>query len=243
MKRAFCLLLILLVVPVAASAQRRMQQRRPLVRHTGSLLIGVQLLDLDVFNNALNNVGRYPEVDETMFTIGAQGMHLRRRFIIGAEGAAAVGPRDDTGDGLYHTRMTGAYGTLNFGYAAVDRNNWLVYPLIGIGAGGIQYSITPTSSSTFNDVLVDPGRSSRMTTASMVVALRAGVQYNFRMRSRRTPMMIGGLSIGLRGGYNFTPLRGTWREMDAAAITNGPDASLAGPQLVLTIGGWRQGRT
>jgi hypothetical protein len=239
MTRVVCLLLLLAALPAGADAQRRTRRPPlPLPRHTGSIMLGASHLDLESFNAVLPL--RYVPVKEDIFSMGGQGMQIRRRLILGMEGMAMVSPREATRDALYHTRLSAGYGTLNIGFTAVDKNNWLVYPLLGIGAGGVQYTITPTSGTTFDDALIDPGRSTRMTTAAMVVGLRLGAQYNFGMQARRGARPHG-LSLGVRAGYNFAPLRGSWHEVEGSDIVNGPHTTMAGPQLVITIGGWREG--
>ena len=220
-----------LVAPSALLAQRN---HRPALRtHLGGFDIGVHALQLSQFNAALP--ASYSKVKDTALMIGGHGMTLMRRGIIGGEGMALISARSNTAGNTYATRLTGGYGMIDVGYAAVRKRKLLVYPLLGVGGGAMQFAITPNAGTTFSDVVNNPARMSTLTTTSMTIALRGGVTY--MLRSRRPN---GGMALGVRGGYVFTPFRSDWRNGETSTVSGGPALSTKGPEISISIGGWRR---
>lgn len=111
----------------------------------------------------------------------------------------------------------------------------LVYPLIGVGAGGMQYAITPTTSTSFGSILANPGRSARLSSGSMLFALRGGMTY--MLSNRKTPGR--GMALGVRVGYVINPFDPSWRESENTSVNGGPKLTSAGPELSISLGGWR----
>ncbi len=118
-----------------------------------------------------------------------------------------------------------------------DRLSGAGYPtfaseMVSLGGGGLQLDIeNEGSADNFDDVLDDPNRSASVTRASLLVHLGGGLEYQFG-----TPGKGRTARLGLRAGYMISALSSDWQLGDSS-LPGGPDASLQGPFLRLTIGG------
>ena len=153
-----------------------------------------------------------------------------RRLMLGGEGHGLL-----TADGSFQGRnvsVGGGYGLFNLGYLFRPASGLRVYPLLGLGGGGLQLDIENAGTADdFDDVLDNPNRSASVGQASFLVSLGGGLEYQFG-----TPGEGRTARLGLRAGYMVSALRSDWQLGDSA-LAGGPDASLQGPFLRLTIGG------
>ena len=201
---------------------------------SGFFAIGTQFTDLGPLNDQLSRAG-YPEFTSETVSLGGGGYGVvANRLLLGGEGHALV-----TGDGTGRGRnvsLTGGYGFFNLGYLFVPTSSLRAYPLLGIDGGGLQLDIESPGdagnfSDVFSDVLDTPNRSARMGQASFLISLGAGLEYQFG-----TPDEGGSVQLGERAGYIISALRSDW-QLDENSLTGGPDASMRGPFVRLTIGG------
>ncbi|MCS3628165.1 hypothetical protein GGP85_001358 [Salinibacter ruber] len=150
--------------------------------------------------------------------------------MLGGEGHGLL-----TADGSFQGRnvsVGGGYGLFNLGYLFRPASGLRVYPLLGLGGGGLQLDIENAGTADdFDDVLDNPNRSASVGQASFLVSLGGGLEYQFG-----TPGEGRTARLGLRAGYMVSALRSDWQLGDSA-LAGGPDASMQGPFLRLTIGG------
>lgn len=199
-------------------------------RAAGFFAVGTQITDLGPLNDHLRGAG-YPTFASKMVSLGGGGYGVvGNRLMLGGEGQGLI-----TADGARQGRTVsvgGGYGLFNLGYLFRPSSNLRVYPLLGFGGGGLQLEIESAGTADdFEDVLTDPNRSATIGRASLLMNLGGGLEYQFGApgdgRSAR---------IGVRAGYMISALSSDW-QLDDNSLANGPEASLQGPFLQLTVGG------
>lgn len=205
----------------------------------GYLTLGWGKFDLNELNGRLTDRG-YPDFPESRFTIGGGGHGIRGRWLLGAEGQALIGrTKDGVRSGQnYEVALNGGYALFNVGYMAARRGRLHAYPFGGIGGGGVQLRIAESSAPTFNEVLLDPGRSASMTTGGLVLQVGFGVDQLFVLQSQESngQRSEGGLVFGIRVGYVFMPVQSAWR-LNSTRVAAGPDVGLGGPYVRFVVGG------
>jgi len=198
-------------------------------RGTGFFAVGTQVADLGPLNNRLSNAG-YPTFSSEMVSLGGGGYGVvGNRLMLGGEGHGLL-----TAEGTRQGRnvsVGGGYGLFNIGYLFSPASRLRVYPLLGLGGGGLQLDIeSEGTADNFDEVLETPNRSATVGRASLLVSLGGGLEYQFG-----TPGEGRSARLGLRAGYVLSALRSDW-QLDDQALADGPDASLRGPFVRLTIG-------
>jgi hypothetical protein len=199
----------------------------------GFLAIGTHQLDLDDLNGALLPFGFLPFRDRAL-SLGGAGWGIRGRWMIGGEGQGLIVPSRESG-GL-QTRLNIGYGLFDVGYRIVATDALDVFPMLGVGGGGILVDITPRGAFNFDDVLADPGRGSRLRGASFALSTSIGVVV--KARGRRTRHGEGGLAIGARAGYVFATDPDEWKLNEEGDVAGVPEVSFSGPFAGLMLGGW-----
>jgi hypothetical protein len=115
-----------------------------------------------------------------------------------------------------------------------------MFPMLGLGVGGVFLQIAERSAPRFDDVLEDPRRSARLSSTAFLLSTSVGLDYRFSGRRLRYGQ--GGPAVGLRLGYVFSTTSGDWRLDDRNDVSNAPELGLGGPFLTLMLGGWGEGR-
>ena len=116
---------------------------------------------------------------------------------------------------------------------AWSRHGSTFTPLLGLGGGGLQLEILEHGVPSFDDVLRDPGRSSRLSTSAFLVDVGASV--DFMLTTRQMGSARGGPVFGLRAGYVFAPYKGDWR-LESNDVIGGPEVGLTGAYVRLLLG-------
>lgn len=226
-------LALLLALPMDASAQRRRAGEASVSGGRGFFMVGAQQLDLDELNERFADTG-YPEFDDVLLTLGGGGFFVHNRFVIGGEGHGALGSSETTDGDEFRTSVGGGYGLLNVGYAAIAHRGLLVYPMIGVGGGGLMVDITERSTPDFDDVLDQPRRGVHLVQAQFLVSAGIGIDHVFR-----TGISNRGFALGLRAGWMFAPIEGDWA-FGRNDVADGPDSGFNGPYVRLSIGAGRR---
>jgi hypothetical protein len=201
------------------------------------LAIGGQRLDLGDLNARMVAAG-YPAFSEDFLTVGFGGYGARQSVLLGFEVHGLSGPSETTANGQFRTRLTGGHGVLTLGYAALTTPRADLFPMVGIGAGGVVLEILDRGAPTFDDVLRNPPRNARLSSGGLVIDTSLGTTLRLTARPRPARGGAGGLAVGLRAGYTFSPLTGEWRTDAENDVAGGPDVSTEGAYLRATIGGW-----
>jgi hypothetical protein len=196
-------------------------------------------LDVDDVNAALAGAG-FPTLDRGTVTLGGGGYATRGRFVIGGEGHGILSQDQPAVDGSVQIGLDGGYGLFKVGYLAYSEDGFDVYPTVGIGGGGLSLSIVERSAPTFDDILEDPARSSRLSTGMFLLDLGVSGDYRFMKRVDEDGGG-GGLLVGFQAGYVFAPGSSDWRLDDINGVAGGPDLGVQGFYIRLSLGGWGGG--
>ncbi len=196
----------------------------------GFFAVGAQFTDLEPLNNRLAEAG-YPTFASEMISLGGGGYGVvADRLLLGGEGYGLL-----TADGTFQGRnvsVDGGYGLFTLGYLFRPTSNLRVYPQVGFGGGGLQLDIgSQGNADEFDDILENPNRSATVGQGSFLVSLGGGLEYQFG-----APDENGGVRLGLRAGYMISALNSEW-QLGENSLSGGPDATMQGPFIRLTLGG------
>lgn len=197
----------------------------------GYFMFGSSIIDIKALNSRLENKG-YSKLSDNFISFGGGGHGIINRVIIGGEGHGLIGK--ETTSGSYKTSLSAGYGFFNLGYLVYSKGDLHVYPLLGLGGGGMSLKIVERGAPSFDEVLDDPKRSAELSTGGFLLNVALGTDYLLKLWGDEKGE--GGLVFGLRIGYTFAPIKGDW-EMDGIDISGGPKVGITGPYIRLMIGG------
>ncbi|MCR4440364.1 MAG: hypothetical protein QHJ34_14015 [bacterium] len=201
----------------------------------GYFYIGSSMVDLDKLNATLKT-SQYPEFSNRLFSMGGGGHAFFNRLVLGGQGQALISKSTDVSVAgtPYKASLSAGIGFFDIGYLLTPRGNLKIYPMLGIGGGGLELAIEEKQPPSFEQILAHPNRSTRLSAGLFLVNLALGADCLVLTRQDKEGM--GGLVLGIEVGYTYTPFAGGW-QADEVDISGGPDASLNGPYLRLKIGG------
>lgn len=183
----------------------------------GFVTAGWRSIDLGSLPTALGRSG-YGHPGSDFFGIGGGGQAMLGRWVVGGEGQFLVGDR--TGG----IELTGGFGMGRLGYAIVQTDRLSIYPLLGVGGGGLTLLASAES-----------GGKRRETELSMGGMLLDGtLAADYRIPMGRSGSSEGFLLVGMRAGYTFSPLQTEWASDEGEL--KGPQLSFSGPSLRLIVG-------
>jgi hypothetical protein len=222
-----------LVCSAAADlAEAQAARRHVLPEARGYFTIGGVDLDLAALNESLAR--RYfEELDGTMLSLGGGGHVFLGHWLLGFEGFGLVPRAADTAARDWRARLTGGAALLNVGYAVARTGGTSVYPMVGLGGGGWMLELTQRAAPTFDDIIANPARGSSLTQMAMLVQPALGVDHFVAVGA---PGLRGGLILGLRAGYTFSPFTSDWF-LDTIPLPGGPGQGMEGPFVRFVIGG------
>ena len=224
-----CVLLAGFAGVVAAPIPAAGANEAPARGGAGYVMIGGSLLDLDGLNAALRR-GGYSRFHGSFLTAGIGGHAFIGSLILGVEGQMLMERRGaNVGS---KTALSGGCGFFDIGYVAYSESGFMIYPLLGIGAGAINMKIMGREAASFEEILVDTGRSVRLQTSGFLMHFALGADQwlgSVRRNGRR------GFFIGIRAGYAFAPVKSGW-ELGGTEIEGGPKVGWTGPYVRVSIG-------
>jgi hypothetical protein len=200
-----------------ASAQDRLRGG------SGGFMIGFKTFNSSAYQFFIPEGG--PVLGDHLIQIGGEGYGLYNRWVIGGGGYYHGGDRQEDGNLAYEIHGGGGY--FNLGYVLYYNEQFLVFPLLGLGADavGINRRIE-------EDIAFDPDRFLEANYFTVTPTLDVGAGVDWFPGKK-------GLKLGLRAGYNFSLARGNdWRHY-GGEITNPdlPNNDLDGLYVRLTVGG------
>jgi hypothetical protein len=227
-------LLLTALVQAPAQAQLRPGSQPAAERVSRTMvMVGGSQLDIEALNTRLEGAG-YPTFDDRFFAMGLNFARYRGPVVLGLEVGGLTRPSRSTEDFQYSTSLNAGYLLLNVGYAIVQEGALELVPKAGLGFGSVVLGITDQGTPTFDDVLADPGRSTSMATASLLLDGSLGMTYRL---GARAPRVVRGLALGARVGYTQSLLHSEWTR-DLSNAPGGPDAGWGGPHVEFMIGRW-----
>lgn len=220
---------VFLLVPAAPAAA----QEEDAEVGRGFFQVGSFVMDVDELNADLRGAG-YPSLNDTFLSLGGAGFGERGRFLIGGEGHALLGGDETSVDGTYRISAGGGYGLFRVGYVVLSSEGFDVFPMIGIGGGGMGLKIAERSVPTFDDVLDNPARSSSLSTGMFLIDTSIGANYRAGLGGEAE----GGFLVGVQVGYTFAPGDPKWELDEINTVAGGPPFKIEGPYIRLSLGGW-----
>lgn len=234
-------LLALLAMPGgAARAQERCDCTSPFYPARWSVFVstGGGTFVTSQMNSLLGATG-YATVSNDAIAFGGGGFGSFGPLRIGAEHVRLDGGGESTPSGL-RSRIEASYTSVTLGWDLRPRSRFSVAPTLGVGRGSFVLTVgdraggAPVGTSpapTFDEVLADPGRSSRIAGGHWVFEpMLAADLLVVRAAAQRL-----GMTIGARVGYRFAPNRPDW-EYRGAAVSGGPVDQSRGPIARITVG-------
>ena len=95
------------------------------------------------------------------------------------------------------------------GYIVYTKKQLWLYPLLGLGGGGMNLKIKEKPSSlSFDDVLDNPKRSVEISTGGFLLSFAVGMDYLLILGEDKKGK--GGLAFGIRAGYTLSPFKRGW---------------------------------
>lgn len=197
----------------------------------GFLFLGAEEISAgDISNRFI--AAEYTEPAERFFTIGGGGLFFTNRLIIGGEGSAIIKRSTSGPDDSISLSRSGSYGFLSLGYTLIDKPTLRAYPLLGIGAGLSEFSVSNERDVNFDELLAEPGSLTRLSQAHFLLNASIGLDLPVGASS------ISGrnkLILGVRLGYTLSLANSSWKD-ESRSINDSPDGDMSGPFIKLLIG-------
>jgi len=213
MKKSVMIILFLGLIRVAGSAQhteKGIEQSR-LTSVKATIHIGNSVISDHQFSKELVSMG-LPGFENDMFTIGFGGGVFFKRLYLGGEGMILLG------DSYYHEEiiagLSSGYSTLDAGILILNHPMMKLYPVLGIGVGGLKYSGTNLYQS---------------------VSAISNLRLNLDIFPGGGPVS-GGAVFSINFGYQVDPLEKRWYNPEDYSVA---DPIAAGIPEPLKLSGFR----
>lgn len=198
----------------------------------GYLMLGGSQLDLDALNDRLMSHGSASFSDE-FFSIG--GGFLRKKssnWLAGFEGHVLLVDEQDyiLNNVTHKASLFAAQGFFDVGYNLVSLGGLNIYPLIGIGGGGVWLQL---GKNIFDNILEAPQGNASLTGSAFLLNFALGSDYLIKIKASEKDET--GIVLGFRAGYTYSPWHGEWWS-DTIQIEGGPKVGMTGPYVRLMIG-------
>jgi hypothetical protein len=192
----------------------------------------VGIANFDSLDNALSSGGITQKLSTMQWGFGGAGFALINRVVIGGSG---WGSSQTVGSESLRATVEIAGGEFDLGYQVFSMQHLLVAPVLGIGGGGYTIELQKLSDSpgTFDKLLEDPGRTSKVSFSGLTLSPQLMIT---------VPISFVGLQ--LRGGYCYTPTNPAWELENGGKLSKGPTISKGMPFATLNVvfGGFEGGK-
>lgn len=221
--------LLVLLLTFSTNAQYSLPDTR--YQGFGFLFLGGEELSAEAISEQFSAAG-YTEPAKRFITIGGGGLFFADRFIIGGEGSAIIKRNTPGPDDAISLSRSGSYGFLSVGYTLIDQTSFRVYPLLGMGAGLSEFSISNKRDITFDELLAEPGSITRLFQAHFLLNGSVGCDFPVGASSISSRNK---LILGVRVGYTISLVSSSWND-ENQTIDGAPDGDMSGPFIKLLIG-------
>lgn len=205
----------------------------------GYFMMGSQMFsDISSLNSEMLVRG-YPEISNSGISIGGGGHAVVDRVIIGGEGSGILTKK--SGNSNFSVDYSYGYGCFDLGYVVYNSKSIFVYPMLGIGGGGMTLSIFEKTLPSFGDVLDNPKRGVVITTGGLLLNFSLGLDYLLKVEdsyeSRNVEKRgVGGFVVGIRTGYILSVVKSDWSLPNEVVLSNSPQVGLDGFYIKVLIG-------
>ncbi|RKY72288.1 MAG: hypothetical protein DRQ24_05355 [Candidatus Latescibacterota bacterium] len=198
----------------------------------GGFMLGLNRFDLAELSTKLQAKG-FDAVKENNVSFGGGGYGIiGEKVLLGGEGH---GCQQDVLSDTLKASVSGGYGFFNVGYVVLSERGFRLFPMLGLGGGGISLRIVKRAvTPTFDEILDSPDREINISTGGILLQFGVGVDYLLKLG--KDDEGEGGLLFGIRAGYTYTPTKADWK-MEDMDVLGGPDVTVTGPYVHFIIGG------
>lgn len=204
------------------------------VKHEGSGSFNIGYVNLGNSDFQQFLPGDFNQISENYLLLGGEGYGLKGNFLFGISGQAIIG--QDESHGEIRTEVSGGMGFLNFGYAVVSQDKIKLFPMLGIGVGGMELSISEVSEFTLSEIIEDPGREITLNVGNFMLDFSLGLDYIPSMQISENGKEGGGFKTGIRIGYILGFNNDKW-EYGGGEVRGAPDFGMNAFYVKLIIGG------
>lgn len=190
-------------------------------------VMGHRRLDLTDLNERLTGAG-LSSFDEGFGSIGGRLLGGGGRLLTGVEGHLLFGAAPP--DGVRTSPLVGALGQVDVGYLAHSGERFDLWPMLGLGCGIVGFDVRREAQPAFDDVVTDPGQGSRLESSGFLADVSLAMEYRFGEGK--------GLVVGLGVGYTHAMGGWEWRVNGVQDVTSGPEATVEGLHVDVSLGGW-----
>lgn len=188
---------------------------------------GYHFLDMSELNSDLST-HNYPTVNNQLISLGADYQIYDDTIVRDIELMWFL--RSKASANNYNSSVGGYMYLFNLGYLVVNTGKIHLYPLIGLGLGGMSLVITEEGTPTFDDMLA--GSPQNLVIRKTGLIINAGLGLDFIIGGDKgKPEFI----IGLRGGYIYYPSNNDWNA-NSVTVSSGPSTGLSGAYVRIMIG-------
>ena len=204
---------------------------------------GHRMIIKNQLNSHLHQAG-HPALSTTFLTMGGGGLIGGPNLMIGGEGFSYFSREKNSSS--QRISVDAGYGFFNMAYQIYLKKKTRLFPIIGIGRGGIKISLADnTKPSSFDSLIENPDRGVTISKNGMIFQL--ALQTNFLLlevntlefgsdnNSNLREYFIYRFMFGIRAGYIFAPFENKWN-VDDFKIPDGPEKHIAGPYIQLQFG-------
>jgi len=186
---------------------------------------GVNFLNFDKLNKVLSDNG-LAQFGNGVVSLGGGGFFIVNNVMIGGEGFSFLSQKKDKEN--YRSIISGGAGFFKLGYILHQRNNFQIYPMIGIGGGGLDLKVIDKTERNFNNAI-----SERKDFNASFSALVFDVSVGADLKLGKYGYFI----LGVKTGYLFSPVVGKWKAGNEVDLKEGPEQGINGFYLKVSIGG------
>lgn len=172
----------------------------------------------------------------TFISHGGGAHIILSKIILGGSGYGLTGFRTASDNGSTLS-VGGGYGLLNVGYQLFTSNGFSLYPMLGIGGGGMSINSSIPLNKLFG--LRTSGDIYTMETSQVVLDL--GLAADYLIDFNGDPDEDSGVLVGVKLGFIFVPSPAQWqsnRQILGGSLL--PAISAQGPYFSLSLGGGTQ---
>jgi hypothetical protein len=184
---------------------------------------GMLVSDAGNFSQALSANG-LPSFSGNYFCGGGTGLAIINNILFGGEG---MGGNQKSNNADYASSLSFGYGGFVGGYNFNIKNNFNLFPLVTIGAGGVTYRLEKLKTSQNVNV------NNPLTLSNLLELKKSHPVIGFSLGTR---FDLDNFLIGCRIGYLYAFSQSGW-EMNGGNVENFPDYNLSGFHFSLIIGG------
>jgi len=196
----------------------------------GAFMIGFDMPNLGNLNDKLEANG-YGSFDNKFLATGGFGYAAIKSVILGGEGA---GESQIIKNDSLKAKLSAGYGLFDIGYVVFSSPVALIFPVVGIGGGGIDLTLWRTDMSLqFDSILANPGITTVLNTGGLI--LKGEFDFLFFPPLGKGSSQPNGIMLGVRVGYMYMPQKASWKFEDID-VSDGPDSRLNGLYIHFMIG-------